>query len=63
MNEIGLVVGIKCTHDVQFRGLALEIKKKVYDFYLVRGNWGEFKATYVILVRRDILGVQQSISY
>ena len=33
------------------------------DFYLVRENEGEFKATYVILVRRDILGDQQSISY
>jgi len=35
----------------------------VCDFYLVRENEGEFKATYVILVRRDILGDQQSISY
>ena len=55
----------------------MEIKKRIYiyiyvcvcvcvcvcDFYLVRENEGEFKATYVILVRRDILGDQQSISY
>jgi len=47
VNEIGLVVGIKCTHRVYFRGLALEIKKK--------------KSISFLFGKREIGGVQSDV--